>query len=274
MGQLSFGASMGRMSVCVHLLLVVLAPELAQVQSLQVSHQMVQRGHAPAIESTVYHTKYGYHAPAPHHGYGHGYSHPAPAKYASEPPVHYSVHHPKPSPYVAKPQPAPVYQYIREEPAAVTPSVYEPAHAVPIVDATLYRGAPAPVNYEPVPAPSVHAVHAVPAPVHHGVHHAVHAPVHHVAHAPVHHAVHGVPAPLHHGVHLGHHTAHQVAHPNYIQPSYDVKPHHVVHQKSYAPPPPVYPDEPRLYKYAYSVDDDYEGAVLNVKEASDEYATH
>ena len=37
---------------------------------------------------------------------------------------------------------------------------------------------------------------------------------------------------------------------------------------------PVYPDEPRLYKYAYSVDDDYEGAVLNVKEASDEYATH
>ena len=44
--------------------------------------------------------------------------------------------------------------------------------------------------------------------------------------------------------------------------------------QSYAPPPPVYPDEPRLYKYAYSVDDDYEGAVLNVKEASDEYATH
>ena len=36
----------------------------------------------------------------------------------------------------------------------------------------------------------------------------------------------------------------------------------------------MYPDEPRLYKYAYSVDDDYEGAVLNVKEASDEYATH
>merc|ERR1712032_1067482 len=244
MGELSFGASMGRMSVCVHLLLVV----LAQAQSLQVSHQMVQRGHAPAIESTVYHTKHGYHAPAPHHGYGHGYSHPAPAKYASEPPVHYSVHHPKPSPYVAKPQPAPVYQYIREEPAAVTPSVYEPAHAVPIVDATLYRGAPAHVDYEPVPAPSVHAIHAVPAPVHHGVHHAVHAPVHHAVHAPVHHAVHaiptpvhhavhGVPAPLHHGVHLGHHTAHQVAHPNYIQPSYDVKPHHVVHQKSYAPPP-------------------------------------
>lgn len=120
--------------VCVHLLLVaVLVPDQAQVQGLQVSHQMVQRGHAPAIESTVYHTKYGYHAPAPHHGYGH----PAPAKYArkvqclkcfcskkseaflksefnfSEPPVHYSIHHPKPSPYVAKPQPAPVYQYIR-----------------------------------------------------------------------------------------------------------------------------------------------------------------
>ena len=38
-------------------------------------------------------------------------------------------------------------------------------------------------------------------------------------------------------------------------------------------PPPQYPDEPRLYKYAYSVDDDYEGAVLNVKEQSDEYGT-
>ena len=37
---------------------------------------------------------------------------------------------------------------------------------------------------------------------------------------------------------------------------------------------PEYPDEPRLYKYAYSVDDDYEGAVLNVNEESDEYATH
>lgn len=35
----------------------------------------------------------------------------------------------------------------------------------------------------------------------------------------------------------------------------------------------MYPDEPRLYKYAYSVDDDYEGAVLNVKEESDEYGT-
>ena len=35
------------------------------------------------------------------------------------------------------------------------------------VDATLYR---APVDYEPVPAPSVHAVHAVPAPVHHAAH--------------------------------------------------------------------------------------------------------
>ena len=74
-------------------------------------------------------------------------------------PVHYSIHHPKPSPYVAKP--APVYQYIRhlfrttwskltefdptwggrmmtwsyfsEKPhAVVTPSVYEPTHAVPI----------------------------------------------------------------------------------------------------------------------------------------------
>merc|ERR1712066_1231332 len=121
--------------------------------------------------------------------------------------------------------------YFSEEPhAVVTPSVYEPAHAVPIVDATLYRGAP--VDYEPVPAPSVHAVHAVPAPVHH----AAHAPVH----APVHHAVHAA------SVHLGHHAAHHVTHPNYIQPSYDVKPHHVVHQKSYAPPPPVYPDEPRL----------------------------
>merc|ERR1711902_400486 len=119
----------------------------------------------------------------------------------------------------------------------VTPSVYEPAHAVPIVDATLYRGAP--VDYEPVPAPSVHAVHAVPAPVHHAaVHHAVHAPVHHAVHAPVHAPVHAAvhAAP----VHLGHHAA-----------------HHVVHQKSYAPSPPVYPDEPRLYKYAYSVDDDY-----------------
>merc|ERR1712066_41700 len=165
--------------------------------------------------------------------------------------------------------------YFSEEPhAVVTPSVYEPAHAVPIVDATLYRGAP--VDYEPVPAPSVHAVHAVHAPVQH----AVHAPVHHAVHAPVHHAVHApVHAPVHHAVHaapvhLGHHAAHHVTHPNYIQPSYDVKPNHVVHQKSYAPPPPVYPDEPRLYKYAYSVDDDYEGAVLNVKEASDEYATH
>ena len=93
---------------------------------------MVQRGHAPAIESTVYHTKYGHHAP-----YG-GYPHPAPlpAKYARKvqclhiflqekseaflksefnfsEPVHYSIHHPKPSPYVAKPKPAPVYQYIR-----------------------------------------------------------------------------------------------------------------------------------------------------------------
>ena len=75
------------------------------------------------------------------------------------------------------------------------------------VDATLYRGPPAPtaspalapVDYEPVPAPSVHAVHAVPAPVHLG---------HHGAH---------------HGAHL--------AHPNYILPSYDVKPHHVVHHK-------------------------------------------
>ena len=38
-------------------------------------------------------------------------------------------------------------------------------------------------------------------------------------------------------------------------------------------PPPDYPDEPRLYKYAYSVDDDYEGAVLKVAEESDEYGT-
>lgn len=37
---------------------------------------------------------------------------------------------------------------------------------------------------------------------------------------------------------------------------------------------PEYPDEPRLYKYSYSVDDDYEGAVLNVNESSDEYETH
>ena len=44
--------------------------------------------------------------------------------------------------------------------------------------------------------------------------------------------------------------------------------------QSYSPVPVEYPDEPRLYKYAYSVDDDYEGAVLNVNEASDEYATH
>ena len=37
---------------------------------------------------------------------------------------------------------------------------------------------------------------------------------------------------------------------------------------------PVYPDEPRLYQYAYSVEDDYEGAVISAQEASDEYATH
>ena len=36
----------------------------------------------------------------------------------------------------------------------------------------------------------------------------------------------------------------------------------------------VYPDEPRLYQYAYSVEDDYEGAVISAQEASDEYATH
>ena len=63
------------------LLLSVLAPD---VSGLQVSHQMVQRGHAPAIESTVYHTKYGYNgSPPPHHGY----HHPAPpAKYARKVP--------------------------------------------------------------------------------------------------------------------------------------------------------------------------------------------
>ena len=36
----------------------------------------------------------------------------------------------------------------------------------------------------------------------------------------------------------------------------------------------MYPDEPRLYQYAYSVEDDYEGAVISAQEASDEYATH
>ena len=58
--------------VCVHFLILCgLTVDL--VTGLQVSHQMVQRGHGPAVESTVYHTlKYGYHQP--HHGY-HGGPH-------------------------------------------------------------------------------------------------------------------------------------------------------------------------------------------------------
>ena len=59
--------------------------------------------------------------------------------------------------------------------------------------------------------------------------------------------------------------------------------------KSYAPPPLLpapkqhtityapaylYPDDPPVYSYSYSVDDDYTGAVMNVDEARDEYNTH
>ena len=36
----------------------------------------------------------------------------------------------------------------------------------------------------------------------------------------------------------------------------------------------MYPDEPRLYKYAYSVDDDYTGAQIYADEARDEQKTH
>jgi len=81
--------------------------------------------------------------------------------------------------------------------------------------------------------------------------------------APSHHLHHILPPPHPHHYHQ-----------NAIHSSYKAKPHHVIHPKSYSPVPVEYPDEPRLYKYAYSVDDDYEGAVLNVNEASDEYATH
>jgi len=35
-----------------------------------------------------------------------------------------------------------------------------------------------------------------------------------------------------------------------------------------------YPDEPPVYKFSYSVDDDYEGSVVDVAEARDEYNTH
>ena len=54
--------------VCVHLFVLFgLIPDLTSVTTwaLQVSHQMVQRGHGPAVESTVYHDKYGHHHP--HH---------------------------------------------------------------------------------------------------------------------------------------------------------------------------------------------------------------
>ena len=68
--------------VCVHFLILCgLTLDLFPVRTvtgLQVSHQMVQRGHGPAVESTVYHTlKYGYRQPqygyhGGHHGAIHG----------------------------------------------------------------------------------------------------------------------------------------------------------------------------------------------------------
>lgn len=146
-------------------------------------------------------------------------------------------------------------------------------------EGTLYRGPHVGVvEYEPHAAPShiVHNVVPAPAPLVHDV----------IDHVPLgHHAV-----PVHHEVIPVHHKAiHHAVHPNIIHDSYAPKPHHVVHAKPYHAPAPVhppayhhppphyapeYPDEPRLYKYAYSVDDDYEGAILNVGEESDEYATH
>ena len=105
-------------------------------------------------------------------------------------------------------------------------------------DSPLYRGHP-----QPLPAASQL------------VHHAV---------APPHNYIHGPPA------HQYHHKV-GLAWPRYLIWSLSLlQPAVLVH---HPPPPPHYPDEPRLYKYAYSVDDDYEGAVLNVKEESDEYGT-
>ena len=37
---------------------------------------------------------------------------------------------------------------------------------------------------------------------------------------------------------------------------------------------PDYPDDPPVYKFSYSVDDDYTGAVLSVEEERDQEHTH
>merc|ERR1711976_765540 len=234
----SSGARRGKMShVYVRLLLACcLVPDLATVRTvaLQVSHQMVQRGHTPVIESTVYHDKYGVRH-GPKYGYGAEAYH-QPPHYSSEP-VHYSIHHPKPypekpDPYVAKPlpppPPPPAYQPSGAHHVASTKG---PAHVVPIEHAPgpiysgghgalapysagpIYRGpTPAVVEYEPLPSPShlVHQVVAAPVAVHaahaaHGVHgvHSVAAPLHHAVHGIAHHApaIHHKVAPvLHHKV--------------------------------------------------------------------------
>jgi len=58
------------------------------------------------------------------------------------------------------------------------------------------------------------------------------------------------------------------------QPSLAPPKHFVFHNPNIAPPLPVhpspsYPDEPPVYKYSYSVDDDYTGTLINVDEARD-----
>jgi len=198
-------------------------------------------------------------------------------------PAHHAAHVAAPSHLVHHAVPAPAHvvaHHAAHHLPAVAHHVPAVAHHVPAVAHHAVHGV-APVAHH-VPAVAHHVAHGVhhpvaplasvaplthPAPVHHVAHHAVHA-----APAVAHHIAHAAPAVAHH-VPVVHHAVHDVAPAVYneVVPVYpEHKPHHIIH-KAYEP---EYPDEPRLYKYAYSVDDDYEGAVLNVKESSDEYETH
>merc|ERR1719192_235698 len=242
---------MGHMSVCVHLVVLV-----SSLEAVQVSHQMVQRGHGPAYFNTVYHNKQGYHQPhypsEPLHKPAPVYNAPPVKPYHPPPPV--KPYHPAPKPYHA---PAPKPYHPAPKPYhAPAPKPYLPAPKPYHPPAPKPYHPPAPVKIypaAPVPAPPAAAV--VPVTAHNAHHLPIDSPLYRAAPHPLHAASHLVPqvvaAPL-----------------NYIHDN----PHKYQH-KTAPLPPPQYPDEPRLYKYAYSVDDDYEGAVLNVKEQSDEYGT-
>merc|ERR1719192_2513637 len=140
---------MGHMSVCVHLVVLV-----SSLEAVQVSHQMVQRGHGPAYFNTVYHNKQGYHKPhypsEPLHKPAPVYNAPPVKPYHPPPPV--KPYHPAPKPYHApapKPYHPPAPKLYQPAPKAYHPPPPKPYH--PPAPVKIYPAAP-------VPAPAAAAV--------------------------------------------------------------------------------------------------------------------